>query len=252
MALLSLLGLLLGLSTVAYVLWDGGIIAVFVNVNAIILVFGGTIGATMITYPWKIVKQLPRAWWIVFFPRKSRDPQELIDQLMDIQQVVYTGGIDDVDINTIGDGFLRSGLRMILEEQSEQDLRDELETEVFYERQRKQRVIDVFRAMGDFAPIFGLLGTLIGIVQVLKFLGSPEQMGNYMALAITTTFYGIFGCNFIFLPTAGKLEGYSEDGLLLMDLIIVGVLSIRRRERPTVMRRRLERFLTQRRKAAVK
>ena len=85
-------------------------------------------------------------------------------------------------------------------------------------------------------------------VQVLKFLGNAEMMGTYMALAIVTTFYGIFGANFLFLPTAGKLEGYSEDGLIIQELIIVGVLSMRRRERPTVMRRRLERFVARRQK----
>jgi len=249
MALLSFLGLLIGLGTVAYVLWDGGIITVFFNLNAVILVFGGTLGATMITYPWKIVKQLPKAWWIVFFPRKHRDPQEVIEWMMDIQQVAYTGSIDDVDQNSIDDRFLRSGIRLLIEEQEEADVREELETEVIHGRQRSQRIIDVFRAMGDFAPVFGLLGTLIGIVQVLKHLGDPTLMGTYMALAITTTFYGIFGSNFIFLPTAGKLDGYSEDGLIIQELIIVGVLSMRRRERPSVMRRRLERFVARRVKA---
>ena len=99
--------------------------------------------------------------------------------------------------------------------------------------------------MGAYSPIFGLLGTLIGVVQVLRNLSDPAQMGQSMAIAITTTFYGIFGCNFLFLPIAGKLEGHSANELLIKELIVVGILSIRERVMPALMRQKLERFISE-------
>jgi len=100
--------------------------------------------------------------------------------------------------------------------------------------------------MAGYAPIFGLLGTLIGVVQVLKNLTDPESIGSSMAVAITTTFYGIFGANFLFSPAAGKLTALTEQEVLLKEVAIEGILSIQSGDIPTVVARKLHAYLAYR------
>jgi chemotaxis protein MotA len=98
--------------------------------------------------------------------------------------------------------------------------------------------------MGSYAPIYGLLGTLIGVLGLMKYLGDPMAMGNAMAKAITT-FYGIFFANFVALPTAGKLETYSTQELLVKRLILEGIVAIKQETYPHVLRRKLEMIIEQ-------
>jgi chemotaxis protein MotA len=254
MDILTLLGLALGFGVVYYVMLQGQITALLFNVNAFFLVFGGTFASTLITYPWDVLRYVPRALLFIFSPPKQRSASRSIQQMVSLQTLAVGQGIDGLsnEIEKIDDRFLKSGIRMLIEDQDEGSIRENLDNELIATRQRHQRVISVFRSMGSYSPIFGLLGTLIGVVQVLRNLSDPTAMGSSMAIAITTTFYGIFGCNFLFLPIAGKLEGYSNDEMIMKELITVGILSIRRGTLPSLMRRKLERFLSERyrRKAA--
>lgn len=247
MDLLTLIGLALGLGVVYYVMLQGKITALLLNFNAFLLVFGGTFASTLISNPWKIIRRIPRAFLFMFFPPKQKPLLSLINQIIDLQNRALSGGIDILseDLEKIDDKFLVSGIKMLLEGHPGEVIRENLEDEIIATRRRHQRIIGVFRSMGSYAPIFGLLGTLIGVVQVLRNLANPELMGASMAIAITTTFYGIFGANFLFLPIAGKLEGYSSDEMMLKELMIVGILSIKNGLLPILMRRRLERFLSE-------
>lgn len=243
MDLLTLSGGALGLGAVAYVLIQGGAARTFLDPDSAILVFGGTFGATMITHSWAVVKRVPASVRLMFFPPKRRAPEAMIEHLLELRENAAAQGIDAIALDRVDDAFLRDGLRMLVEDHDEKTVKEELDTQIDATDRRHQRLIDVFRSMGTYAPVFGLLGTLIGVVQVLKNLDNAQLMGQYMALAITTTFYGIFASNFLFLPVAGKLESLSDEETLLMELASVGLQSIRRGELPTPMRRRLERFL---------
>lgn len=118
--------------------------------------------------------------------------------------------------------------------------------EIFSVAQRHERTTGVFQAMATFSPIFGLLGTLIGVIQVLKNLQDPASMGASMAIAVTTTFYGIFGANFLFLPASLKLGEYSSDEILAKELIADGIESILNKEVPSITSHRLDGFLSTR------
>ncbi|MBN2408006.1 MAG: MotA/TolQ/ExbB proton channel family protein [Elusimicrobia bacterium] len=246
MDVLTILGFLLGFGVVYYVMVQGEITALLFNFTAFLLVFGGTIASTMITYPFEVMRKVPRAMLFIFSPPKQRRIAKVIDELMDLQAVYLSQGLDGLieEMDKIDDEFLKAGIRMVVEDQSEEDIGANMNNELVAIRQRHQRIIGVFRSMGAYAPIFGLLGTLIGVVQVLRNLSDPASMGSSMAIAITTTFYGIFGCNFIFLPIAGKLDGYSNDESLVKELIISGIISIKERTLPALMKRDLERFLS--------
>lgn len=246
MDILTISGLILGVGAVYYVMLQGEITALLLNINAFILVFGGTLASTMITYPLEVMRKVPRVMLFVFKPQKRKETSEVITQIVDLQSIVFARGIDALSIESenIDDDFLRTGIRMLIEDQNVENIRENMSNELMATRQRHQRLTGVFRSMGTYSPIFGLLGTLIGVVQVLRNLGDPTAMGASMAIAITTTFYGIFACNFIFLPIAGKLEGYSNDEMLLKELIITGIIAIKERTLPVLMRRKLERFLS--------
>ena len=121
---------------------------------------------------------------------------------------------------------------------------DGMKQEIFAIAQRHERVSGIFQAMATFSPIFGLLGTLIGVVQVLRNLTDPQSMGASMAIAVTTTFYGIFGANFLFLPASLKLDEYSSEEILAKELITEGIESVLNNEVPSVTAHRLEAFLS--------
>ena len=106
------------------------------------------------------------------------------------------------------------------------------------------QVTNMFRSAGAYSPIFGLLGTLIGVVQVLRNLENPQSMGRSMAIAVTTTFYGIFLANFVFLPMAGKLNYYSENEIITKELIAKGIQSIQEGDAPTLLSKKLEAYLS--------
>lgn len=245
MDFLTLIGLVLGFGVVWYVMAQGEITALLFNVNAFVLVFGGTIASTLITYPWQVMNLVPRAVLFVLFPPKRPPITQVIENMVNLQTIALAQGIDGLSGETenMEDDFLKTGIRMLMEDQDADSINENMYNELMAIRQRHQRIVGVFRSMGTYSPIFGLLGTLIGVVQVLRNLSDPSSMGSSMAIAITTTFYGIFGCNFFFLPIAGKLDGYSNDEILVKELIIVSILAIRERMIPALMRRKLERFI---------
>ena len=132
---------------------------------------------------------------------------------------------------------------MILGEWSEEAIRESMETDMAFTLERHQQVQKAFIAAGGYGPVYGLLGTLVGILGVLRFLDSPKAMGAAMTVAIVTTFYGIFIANFLALPTAGKLESYSNKELLGKQLILIGVLAFKKEETALTLRSKLEKHV---------
>jgi chemotaxis protein MotA len=245
MDLMTFIGLFIGLSAVYYIMHVGGIVHLLFNLPAAVLVLGGTLGATFVTYPWMIIKRLPKAVLLMIFPPKRFSPQTYIALLVALSEKSKREGIDSLidELPKLKDPFLVDGLRMVLDGLPPEVVRENLEKEITFLRKRHAQVTAVFRSMGTYAPIFGLLGTLIGVVQVLKNLTTPEAIGASMAVAVTTTFYGIFSTNFIFLPTAGKLNALTEHEVLLKEVAIEGILSIQNGDIPLVVSRKLQSYL---------
>ncbi|MBD3271551.1 MAG: motility protein A [Elusimicrobia bacterium] len=247
MDLMTLLGLLLGIGSTYYVMSQGKIAYLLFNPDAAILVIGGTIGATLITFPWKVIRQVPRAIWLVFFPPKKDQPSMVIRNIVQLAERAKTKGIPSLISDVKGKGnnhFLVEGIQMLVDDLDPEIIRENMEKDITFIRRRHQQIAGIFRTMGTYAPIFGLLGTLIGVVQVLRNLTDPQSMGASMAIAVTTTFYGIFLTNFVFLPIAGKLTVHSDDELLLKEVIIEGLLSIQKGDIPIIVSKKLETFLS--------
>lgn len=249
MDLMTIFGVLFGAGAVYFVMWDSNIARFLYDRNSLILVLGGTIASTIISFPWSSMKQVPGALRFIFFPPKHFDTEEMMDVILDLSQKVKQSGIDilQADVDNLKDKFLSKGIQLILDGQDINTVEDILRKEMILMQQRHQRVTSVFRAMGTFAPVFGLLGTLIGVLQVLGILNDPKQsIQEGMSVAITTTFYGIFGANFIFLPAAIKLSEHSDKEILNMEIALEGLHGIVSGEVPSVIRKRLSMFISKR------
>jgi chemotaxis protein MotA len=254
MDLMTILGWLVGLGAIGFVLKEGDTLQFFVNTRAMILVFGGTMGATLITYPWSLMKRVPAALLLFIFPGRRDSPDTTMNRILNLAGRARMTGLESLeeDLMKARSHFLANGLKMIVDGLPANIIRINLEKEIHFIRLRHAEIINMFRNMATYAPIFGLLGTLVGVVEVLLNLSDPRTMGAHMAVAMTATFYGIFGANFLFLPIAGKLQAYSEQELFLKEVMIEGVLSIQNREVPAFLARRLQAYLNQQRQSGLR
>jgi len=246
MDIMTILGLVLGIGSTYYVMAEGKIAYLLLNSNAAILVIGGTLGATLITFPWKVLRQAPRAVWLIFFPPRKDLPSETIKMIVRLAEKAKTKGISTLlgEVKDKSNHFMIDGIQMLVDDLDPEVIRENMEKDITFIRRRHQQISGIFRTMGTYAPIFGLLGTLIGVVQVLRNLTDPQSMGASMAIAITTTFYGIFLTNFLFLPIAGKLTVHSDDELLVKEVVIEGLLAIQQGDIPIIVTKKLETFLS--------
>jgi chemotaxis protein MotA len=253
---MTLLGLLAGVATIYYVMAAGGILHLLFNPLAIILVFGGTFSAIFIAYPWETLKRTPKALRLMFLRQDYTDEikVETIENLASFAEKSRRQGAGSLqtDVSAQRDRFLSFGLQMVVDGLDMEAISENMEKKMAFTYQHNQKISSVFRTMATLSPIFGLLGTLIGVVQVLKNLNSPTEMGAAMAIAITTTFYGIFAANFIFLPAAIKLGDRNEDEALYRKLILEGVMAIREGQLPVILRKRLNSFIVSKRTPAKK
>src|SRR5882672_10270162 len=192
------LGYLIGFSTVGYTLVHGQAVGLIFNAHALILVYGGTLGATLLTYPQNVIVQAIRAVRVFLFPGTRPSAISAVTLIVRLAEKARRQGMDSLepDINQLQIPFLASGLRMVLDGMPVEILRNNLIKEIRFARDRHIQVANVFRSMASYAPIFGLLGTLVGVVQVLMTLTDPKTIGAAMAIAMTATFYGIFSANF--------------------------------------------------------
>jgi len=238
------LGYLIGLGTVGYVLIDGNSLGLIFNFHALVLVFGGTLGATMLSYPAHVLSQSLRAVRVFLFPGARPRASDVTRAIIVLLEKARRQGIEslEADLPNVRVPFLVDGLRHVLDGLPPELVRSNLIKEIRFSRDRHAQVGNVFRSAAAYAPIFGLLGTLVGVVQVLMTLTDPKSIGASMAIAMTATFYGIFGANFIFLPIAGKLQVYAQEEIFIQELIIEGVQCIQMNEAPALAMRKLQSF----------
>jgi len=240
----TITGILAGFALVFIAIFIGGGIGTFFNLPSIMITFGGTFAAVLINYPLadiiRTTKVLRKA-----FRKMENLPHEYIKKIVKFAQKARKEGMLALEQNVKKekDEFLRKGLQLLIDgtdiEIVEKMLNLELEAMIM----RHLRGQNIFKTMGKFAPAFGMLGTLIGLIQMLRMIEDPSQIGPGMAVALVTTFYGVLAANLIFLPIAGKLETLSEDEILIRKIIIEGVRAIHAGEPPAILEEKLNGFL---------
>ncbi len=243
---MTIIGLVAILLTILYVLAAGNILHMLFNPLALIIVYGGTFSATLIAYPWSVIKEITPSLRILLFPGKQTDEdmEEKIDYLATLAEKARRDGIESLagEISRMDDRFLVHGVQMLIDGLEHDVIKDNLSREIFYTRHNQQKVSGAFRTMATVAPIFGLLGTLMGIVDMLRNLSNPTSMGAAMSNAVTATFYGIFSAN-VFIPIATKLTDHSERDIISKEMIAEGIMSIQQGDVPLILRKKLTAFI---------
>lgn len=242
---MTLLGIFLGLGAVGMELHHNGMFGIIFNINAITLIYGGTFGSVCISYPWAIVRNVPYGFYWVLLPPKLPDSQALIETLGDVCRRAQQQGVESLNEyqGKVSHPFLDEAVRLMASGLDSEMINAKLEDDISRSHQRHMRLAQLFNSAGTYSPIFGLLGTLIGVVTVLRNISDPSQMGTSMALAMTASFYGIFSANFLFLPIAVKLRYLAEQETLIRELISTGVEAILHGDVPLVVSKKLENFL---------
>jgi len=218
----SLVGIVSGFGLIISAIIIGGDIDSFVNAQGIMIVLGGTLSATLLTFPFKDVKTAFKAAYFVF-SREKQYPQELIQTMLELTKISRAQGLlvlSDVETDSV---FLKRACNLIADVADEEMVNKTLRTEINSLKTRHYLIQDVFKKMAAFAPAFGMLGTLIGLIQMLSKLSDPAAIGPAMAVALLTTFYGSLLATVIFLPIAGKLNSRTMTEVLNLEIIFEGV-----------------------------
>lgn len=242
-------GLAIGLvAIVGSVLLDGGDLRAFWNLPAFLIIFGGTVGATMVTTSFKDTIMLPKLVKMALFPRVSLRPDEVIATLVDFAQTARKEGILALQDRAAAvgvDPFLVKGIDLVIDGADETIVREILQTEIHSMKSRHAKGIDIFGIMGGYAPTMGIIGTVMGLVHVLSKLGEgTDSLGRGIAIAFLATFYGIFSANVLFLPISGNLKGKSEEEIQMREVMMEGVLGIQSGLNPHLLEQKLRSYFS--------
>jgi len=254
MDIATLIGIVVAFGMILYGIMIGSPLKLFWDTPSAFMVFGGTLGVILINYPLRDVFGLFGVVRNAFFPNKY-EPQHLIPTFVDFATKARREGILALEAAAAGlkDPFFRQGLELVIDGLEPQAIRDILESEIEHIEQRHRRGTDVLSSIGQFAPAIGMVGTLVGLVQMLQSMSDPSSIGPAMAVALMTTFYGAFLANLFALPMAGKLTARSVEETLLKGMIIEGIMSISAGDNPRVVERKLHAYLSpEMRESAVK
>jgi chemotaxis protein MotA len=237
------IGLAAGAVVVATLIMLGGDLRMFYDVHALIVIFGGSTSATLIRFPLvAIIHGLPLGIKYAFTMR-AITTRELVDELAGLAEIARKTGPVGLEKITPEDPFLAKGVRFIADGYDADFIRDNLERDRDNFLTHLDEGQKIYRAYGDCAPAFGMIGTLIGMVQMFANMTDPSKLGPFMAVALLATLYGALVANLICLPIADKLHVKLVDEEVNRTLIIDGILMIRDSKSPTLVREMLLAYL---------
>jgi chemotaxis protein MotA len=237
------LGLLAGVVVLATLILMGGDLRMFLDAHAAIVIFGGAFAATLIRFPLSsIFHGLPLGAKFAFSLRRMSQ-RDLVDELAGLAEVARKSGPIGLEKVEIEDPFLAKGVRFVADGYDGNFIRDNLERDRDNFLTHLDEGQKIYRAIGDCAPAFGMIGTLIGMVQMFANMTDPSKLGPFMAVALLATFYGAAVTNLPCLPIADKLHLKLVDEEINRTLIIDGILMIREGKSPTLVREMLLAYL---------
>jgi chemotaxis protein MotA len=237
------LGIVAGLSVIATLILMGGDFRMFYDIHAIIIIFGGSFSATLIRFPFvSMIHGLPMGIKFAFSMR-STTARELVDELASLAEVARKQGPVGLEKVETADSFLAKGIRYVADGYDVNFIRDNLERDRDNFLHHLDEGQKIYRAIGDCAPAFGMVGTLIGMVQMFANMTDPSKLGPLMAVALLATLYGALVANLFCLPIADKLHVKLAEEDVNRTLIIDGILMIRDSKSPTLVREMLLAYL---------
>jgi chemotaxis protein MotA len=244
MDIATVLGIVSAFGLVLAAIFMGGGLNIFVNVPSLLIVVGGTVGVTLIAYPLKdflgVLKVVQKALF-----SKNISVDELIKRFAGFASKTRKEGILalESELKDVKDEFLKKGVQLSIDGLEPQEIRDILDTEIDYVRNRHQLGAEIFTTMGTYAPAMGMIGTLIGLVQMLQNMSDPSSIGPAMAVALLTTFYGSIMANICCMPVAGKLRARSKEEMMVKEMTIQGIISLSNGDNPRILEQKLLAFI---------
>lgn len=242
MDIATLIGLTAGAGMVVTAIALGGSLLQFLDLHAMMIVLGGTLAAGCISHPMEEILQAMSAGFKIFGSRKVT-AQEVVQVMVRIADISRREGLLALENIRTDNAVLRKACKLIADNASHDLIQDTLRIEMTSMRRRHLIGESVFRSMGTFAPAFGLIGTLIGLVQMLARLNDPKSLGPAMAVALIATFYGALTANLFLLPIAAKLRARTQQEMLNLEIIFEGAKCILQNNNPVLVKEKLSSFI---------
>jgi chemotaxis protein MotA len=237
---LALGGILAGL------LLEGGNFRQVLQPTAAMIVFGGTLGAVMLQFPMPVLLEAGRRLGSVFLTPRH-DPQAMIERLVRYAQKARRDGIVslDAELPNIADPFLKRSLMLAVDGTEPQELRKIIELELDNQAEYEEQVPHVFESAGGFAPTIGIIGAVLGLIQVMQHLNQIDEVGKGIAVAFVATIYGVASANLLYLPVAGKLKLRIREEQIAREMTLEGVASILEGMNPRMLETKLLGYLVE-------
>lgn len=249
----SFFGIILGISAIVFANFiEGGTIDSLFQLTAALIVFGGTLGATLLSFPLKDVLQAGASLKEVFFVQDV-DTDAIISDIINCSHIARRNGMIalEAELDRITDPFLIKSLRLAIDGMNPKLLRETMEQENATHEENKKRIAKVFETAGGFAPTIGIIGAVMGLIKVMENLSEPAKLGSGIAVAFVATIYGVGSANLIFLPISKRLLNKLYKELFIREMIIEGVILIQSGINPHYINEKLRAFLEEGRKTEI-
>ena len=240
----TVIGIASGLGLVMVSMLMGGGIGPFIDIPSLVMVLGGTVAATMVNFQFEDVMGLMKVTQKLI-KTEPMTPQKYIEQIVSISKKARTNGLLAIeeDLEKVDQDFMKVTLQHVVNGTEAEDLEKIMRAELAIMTERHKMGQKIYMAMGTYAPAFGMVGTLVGLILMLQNLSDPSSVGPGMAMAMVTTFYGSLFANLFFIPMSGKLKMRSEQEVQFKEMLLMGILSVQAEESPRVIQNKLLSFL---------
>ena len=243
--ILTPIGLVLAIGFIFFAISQGkGGIGMFIDIPSFLITIGGSFAAVLTTYDLETVKQIPKALKISI-KAVNINKVELVDQFKELSKIIRKDGILAIEqeVSQMEDEFLKRGLELIVDGVDAQDVKAILETDLESREKMYTNSSKLFKIWGSYAPAFGMIGTLIGLIQMLSDMGSPDDIAAGMSVALITTLYGAFFTNVVFNPIGFNIESKGEKEIEYLEMVVCGLQSIQNNESLRAMEEKLSMYL---------
>jgi chemotaxis protein MotA len=244
----TLVGILGAFGIVIAAMVTGGDIGVFVNVPSLLIVIGGSLFVVLMKFPLghflAVGKVVGKA-----FKFKTVKPEDIIAETVDLADAARKGGLLSLEDKEVSSDFMQRGIQLLVDGHDPEIVKTLLNKEKGLTTERHEYGSDIFKAIGDVGPGMGMIGTLVGLVQMLSNMSDPKSIGPAMAVALLTTLYGAMLATMFALPVSDKLDVRKAEEELNQSLIIDGLLAIQAGQNPRVIEQMLRNYLPEKKRA---
>jgi chemotaxis protein MotA len=242
MDLATVIGIVLASACVIWSILLGGSLMIFVDMPSVVMVFGGVIAATFIKWPMEAVKGTIAVFMkSIFFT--SVEPKKMIDEIQKLAEMARRESVFALEKAPVDDKFLKKAVTLAADNRPPEVITAILTLEISAMEERHGKGAEILEGIGADGPAYGMIGTLVGLVQMLQNMSDPSAIGPAMAVALLTTFYGACLANMFALPMANKVKQRSKEESTKMNIVVAGIMGIVAGENPRVIRDKLDSFL---------